>query len=156
MTFPCFIQHSVRRCQRLHQPLHHAVGAGAGADAQRALCTLRPPRARKCFSYALPRRWPGHTHAHHVDDGLVWRKLSAHLSTVTGVSLLHSNIFIVQIKMPRARPQELMIINYLFFICGKPIQCAGVSLIGFIIWNKLQYFCSDIMTNACWEQFPES
>lgn len=46
-----------------------------------------------------------HTHTHHVDDGLVWRKLSAHLSTVTGVSTFRS----------KARPQKLMIIiNFLY------------------------------------------
>lgn len=53
VTFPYFIQHSFRRCQRLHKPLHDAVGAGAGANVEWTLCALRPPRTRKWFSF-----WP--------------------------------------------------------------------------------------------------
>lgn len=68
---------------------------------------------------ATPRPYAGHTHSHshthHVDDGLAWRKLCAHLSAVPAVSLLPTSTTF--------RPQKRMIINYQFFICGKPRQC---------------------------------
>lgn len=55
VTLPCFIQHSFRRRQRLHEPLHHAVGAGTRPHAQRVVRPIRPPRARESRLVSLTR-----------------------------------------------------------------------------------------------------